>query len=144
MKKRLFLILLHIFFQVGLILAQPVPGSYYEFMDAVKDMPAGHDKTSLIIYRPENKGVMNDIRCYLKLTDKNAIRQLEYIKQIYKPNGLIAIQDKKELRRLHNESPDFADCSMMALYAINYCSSSFIKHSFETESFVETEFDLFD
>ena len=69
MKKRLFLILLHIFFQVGLIFAQPVPGSYYDFMDAVKDMPAGHDKTSLIIYRPENKGVMNDIRCYLKLTN---------------------------------------------------------------------------
>ena len=69
MKKKIFLILLPIFFQVELIFAQPVPGSYYEFMDAVKDMPAGHDKTSLIIYRPENKGVMNDIRCYLKLTD---------------------------------------------------------------------------
>ena len=31
---------------------------------------------------------------YLKLTDKNAIRQLEYIKKIYRPNGLISIQDK--------------------------------------------------
>ena len=35
---------------------------------------------------------------YLKLTDKNAIRQLEYIKKVYKPNGLIGIQDKKEMQ----------------------------------------------
>ncbi len=68
MKKR-FLFVTVLFLQSILFFAQPVPGSYYEFMDAVKDMPAGHDKTSLIIYRPENKGVMNDIRCYLKLTD---------------------------------------------------------------------------
>ena len=81
---------------------------------------------------------------YLKLTDKNAIRQLEYIKKIYKPNGLIAIQDKKEIRKLHNESPDFADCVMMALYAINYCSSAIIKHSCEYPSFVESDFDIFD
>ena len=53
----------------GFVRAQPVPGSYYDFMDAVKDMPAGHDKTSLIIYRQDNKGVMNDIRCFLKLED---------------------------------------------------------------------------
>lgn len=81
---------------------------------------------------------------YLKLTDKHAIRQLEYIKKIYKPNGLIAIQDKKELRKLHNESPDFADCAMMAVYAINYCSSVVIKHSQENNSFVENDFDIFD
>ena len=68
MKKR-FLFVTVLFLQNILFFAQPVPGSYYEFMDAVKDMPAGHDKTSLIIYRPENKGTMNDIRCYLKLTD---------------------------------------------------------------------------
>lgn len=81
---------------------------------------------------------------YLKLTDKNAIRQLEYIKKIYKPNGLIAIQDKKEIRKIHNESPDFADCVMMALYAINYCSSIIIKHSQEYSCFVESDFDIFD
>lgn len=49
--------------------SQPVPGSYYEFIDATKDMQAGFDKTSLIIYRAENKGVMNDIRCFLRLQD---------------------------------------------------------------------------
>ena len=51
--------------------AQPVPGSYYDFIDATKDMPAGHDKTSLIIYRPDNTGVLNDIRCFLRLEDEN-------------------------------------------------------------------------
>ena len=53
------------------VFSQPVPGSYYDFIDATKDMPAGHDKTSLIIYRPDNVGVLNDIRCFLRLEDKN-------------------------------------------------------------------------
>ena len=52
------------------VFAQPVPGSYYDFIDATKDLPAGHDKTSLIIYRPENTGVLNDIRCFLRLEDE--------------------------------------------------------------------------
>ena len=50
--------------------SQPVPGSYYDFIDATKDLPAGHDKTSLIIYRPDNLGVLNDIRCFLRLQDE--------------------------------------------------------------------------
>ncbi len=82
---------------------------------------------------------------YLKLTDKNAIRQLEYIKKVYKPNGLIAIQDKKEIRKLHNESPDFADCAMMALYAINYCSNSIIRsYAEEISSNVQADFEPFE
>ncbi len=81
---------------------------------------------------------------YLKLTDKQGIRQLEYIKKIYKPNGLIAIQDKKEIRKLHNESPDYADCIMMALYAINYCSKTIISEYENQNSFVESEFEPFD
>ena len=81
---------------------------------------------------------------YLKLTDKNAIRQLEYIKKTYKPNGVIAIQDKKEIRKLHNESPDFADCVMMALYAINYCSNRLIYDGHAPETFVESDFEPFD
>ena len=52
------------------LFSQPVPGSYYDFIDATKDMPAGHDKTSLIIYRPDNIGVLNDIRCFLRLEDE--------------------------------------------------------------------------
>ena len=57
-------------FTFSLLTAQPVPGSYYDFLDATKDMPAGHDKTSLIIYRPDNIGVLNDICCFLRLEDE--------------------------------------------------------------------------
>ncbi len=81
---------------------------------------------------------------YLKLCDKTTLRQLEYIKKVYKPNGLIAIQDKKEIRKLHSESPDFADCAMMALYAINYCLNRVIINNSNYEAFVETEFELFE
>lgn len=80
---------------------------------------------------------------YLKLTDKNSIRQLEYIKKIYKPNGLIAIQDKKDLRALHSESPDFADCAMMALYAINYCSNRLIQEYQYESNIVDSDFEPF-
>lgn len=52
------------------LFAQPVPGSYYDFIEATKNLPAGHDKTSLIIYRPDNVGVLNDIRCFLRLEDE--------------------------------------------------------------------------
>jgi len=81
---------------------------------------------------------------YLKLTDKNAIRQLEYLKKCYRPNGLISIQDKKEIRKLHNESPDYADCVMMALYAINYCSNIVFQESNSVSNFVDSEFEPFD
>ena len=81
---------------------------------------------------------------YLKLTDKNSIRQLEYIKKIYKPNGLIGIQDKKEIRKLHSESPDFADCTMMALYAINFCTKTIIEENYAQSSFLESEFEPFE
>ncbi|MBQ7287569.1 MAG: PBSX family phage terminase large subunit [Candidatus Gastranaerophilales bacterium] len=81
---------------------------------------------------------------YLKLSDKNAIRQLEYIKKIFKPNGVIAIQDKKEIRKLHSQSPDFADCVMMAFYAINYCSNSYAVAYSTYDTTVEAEFEPFD
>lgn len=57
-------------FMCGALFAQPVPGSYYDFMDAVEDMPVQHDKQSLIIYRPDNTGNMNYIRCFLRLQDE--------------------------------------------------------------------------
>lgn len=80
---------------------------------------------------------------YLKLTDKNTCRQLEYLKKIYKPNGLIAIQDKKEIRKLHAESPDYADCAMMAIYAINYLSKNLIQSNVDN-CYVESEFEPFE
>ena len=67
--KQPFLILLILLFSATLS-GQPVPGSYYDFIDATKDLPAGHDKTSLILYRPDNTGVLNDIRCFLRLQDE--------------------------------------------------------------------------
>ena len=60
-----------LFFILSPLFSQPVPGSYHDFIDATKDMPAGHDKTSLIIYRPDNEGVLNDIRCFLRIEDEN-------------------------------------------------------------------------
>ncbi|MBR1617088.1 phage terminase large subunit [bacterium] len=82
---------------------------------------------------------------YLKLTDKNTVRQLEYIKKIYRPNGLISIQDKKEIRKLQGESPDFADCSMMALYAINYCTNVMVQNMQQiADCTVDSEFEPFD
>ena len=59
-----------LFFLFSALAAQPVPGSYYDFIDATKDLPAGHDKTSLIIYRPDNLGVLNDIRCFLRIENE--------------------------------------------------------------------------
>ena len=83
-------------------------------------------------------------RGYLKLTDKNTIRQLEYIKKVYRPNGLISIQDKKEIRKLHSESPDFADCVMMAIYAINFCSNVIYQNHSEYDKNVESDFNPFE
>ena len=65
--RKVFFVLLIV---IAPLFAQPVPGSYYDFLDATKDLPAGHDKTSLIIYRPNNIGVLNDIRCFLRLEDE--------------------------------------------------------------------------
>ena len=69
-KPHFIIILLSLLISAS-VFAQPVPGSYYDFIDATKDMPAGHDKQSLIIYRPDNIGVLNDIRCFLRLEDEN-------------------------------------------------------------------------
>ena len=65
--RKVFFVLLIV---IAPLFAQPVPGSYYDFLDATKDLPAGHDKTSLIIYRPDNIGVLNDIRCFLRLENE--------------------------------------------------------------------------
>lgn len=64
---------------------------------------------------------------WIKLTCENAMRQFEYIKRVYKPNGLIYIQDKKDIRKEQSESPDFSDTTMMGIYAIVYHSHLFTK-----------------
>lgn len=64
---------------------------------------------------------------WLRLTCENSARQLEYIKRIYKPNGLVFIQSKKDIRKEQSESPDFADSLMMGVYAIVHHSDLFSK-----------------
>lgn len=85
---------------------------------------------------------------WLKLTCENSCRQLEYIKRVYKPSGLIYIQDKKEIRKEQSESPDFADTVMMAIYAINYHSHLFEKRNKpaknSSEQTIKTDFDPFE
>lgn len=71
MNKRFLIFAFTIIFSLFYVQAQPVPGSYYDFVEATKDMPVTHDKQKLIIYRPENTGTMNDIRCFLKLEDED-------------------------------------------------------------------------
>lgn len=82
---------------------------------------------------------------WLKLSDKETIRQVEYIKKSYKPNGLIYIQDKKELRKEYGESPDYADSLMMGIYAINFHNNLLNKElSINNEiNRIESDFDPF-
>lgn len=54
----------------NLLSAQPMPGSLQGLLDATKDMDVGFNPTTLIIYRPQNSGQMNDIRCFLRLEDE--------------------------------------------------------------------------
>lgn len=80
---------------------------------------------------------------WLKLTCENSCRQLEYIKKVYKPSGIIFIQDKKEIRKEQSESPDFADTVMMAIYAIVYYPHLFATEHQEQQMQIETDFDPF-
>lgn len=58
---------------------------------------------------------------FLKLNCQNSARQIEYMKTKWNPNsGRVFILDKKEIRKEQNESPDFADALMMAIYGIYY------------------------
>lgn len=58
---------------------------------------------------------------FLKLTCQNTARQLEYMVTKWNPNsGRVFMLDKKELRKLHNESPDYSDTLMMGVYGLYY------------------------
>ena len=45
-----------------------------------KDEPLHHNPWELIIYRPENAGDMNDVRCYLKVEDAETGEDVTYTK----------------------------------------------------------------
>lgn len=83
---------------------------------------------------------------WLKLTCENSSRQLEYLKRVYKPSGLIFIQDKHDIRKEQSESPDFADAVMMAIYAIVYHAHLFQKQlqGNTVKSILKNDFNPFD
>ena len=82
---------------------------------------------------------------WLKINCENTIRQLEYIKRDFKPNGLTYIQNKKDIRKEQAESPDFADTLMMAVYAIVYYSHILnAKYEKSSNTFINSDFNPFD
>ena len=81
---------------------------------------------------------------WLKLNDKQTIKQLEYIKKVYKPSHQIFIQEKKEIRKERGESPDFADSLMMGIYAINYHLNLLCADVSSSQTTVQSDFDPFD
>ncbi|MBC6712936.1 hypothetical protein [Treponema sp. Marseille-Q3903] len=68
--KRFCLLLTSLFFS-AVVFAQPVSGSFYDFIDQTQEMPVKPNPTTLIIYRLESRYEMNEIRCWLKLEDEN-------------------------------------------------------------------------
>ena len=68
MKKILSLIFSILFLTT--LSAQPMPGSLQDIWEATKDKPVTVNPYTLIIYRPQNNGIINNIRCFLKLEDE--------------------------------------------------------------------------
>ncbi len=62
-------------------------------------------------------------------------------------SGSILIMDKKEIRKEQNESPDYSDTLMMAIYGIYFYPHYFISNR-GREDFsnfkLDTEFDIYD
>lgn len=77
------------------------------------------------------------IECgYLKLNCQNSARQIEYMKTKWSPNsGRVFILDKKEIRKEQNESPDFADALMMAVYGIYYHPQYLLSHNNDIKTY---------
>lgn len=84
---------------------------------------------------------------YLKLNCQNTARQIEYMKTKWSPtSGKVFILDKKEIRKEQNESPDFADTLMMAIYGIFYYPQYFLSPQGKnniTDFKVESDFDIY-
>ena len=84
---------------------------------------------------------------FLRLNNQNTARQIEYIKTKWSPqSGRVYIMDKKEIRKEQNESPDFADALMMAVYGMYFYPHYFvdIKGSSAVQSFqLNTDFDIY-
>ena len=68
--KKSFLFTVFVFLFLQILPAQPLPGSYYDFIEQTENMEVKPNPATLIIYRPENKGQMNEIRCFLRIQDE--------------------------------------------------------------------------
>ena len=58
-----------------------IDGSYKDFVEQTKDMDVKHNPLNLIIYRPENKYELNDIRAFIQIFDLNG-NEVTYDKSI--------------------------------------------------------------
>lgn len=59
------------------LFSQGIKGvSYYDIINQEKE--PGHDPTKLIIYRPENNGDLNTVRCWVKLEDAETGEDVTY------------------------------------------------------------------
>lgn len=84
---------------------------------------------------------------FLKLNCLNTARQLEYMKIKYNPqSGLIFILNKKDLRKEHNESPDYSDALMIGVYGIYYHTWMLTQKSNKSSGGfkLNTDFELYD
>ena len=82
---------------------------------------------------------------FLRINDKDAIAQLEYIKIDERRNGKIYIQAKKDMKSENGESPDNADSLMMGIYALNYHSDMATKsYGGNATVMLDTSYDPFD
>ena len=68
--KKSFLFTVFVFLFLQILPAQPLPGSYYDFIEQTENMEVKPNPATLIIYRPENKGQMNEIRCFLRIQNE--------------------------------------------------------------------------
>lgn len=85
---------------------------------------------------------------FLKLNCRQTARQLEYMKLNWNPKtGKIYIWSKDEIRKEHNESPDYSDTLMMAIYGINYYPQYFVNSENiknHQSCQMNTDFELYD
>ena len=69
--KRLTTAFITIFLLTAATIAQPMPGSLQQLWEETKDKDVTPNPRTLIIYRPQNNGAINDVRCFLRLEDEN-------------------------------------------------------------------------
>lgn len=69
--KRYYGILITLVLLTATAMTQPMPGSLQQLWEDTKDKDVTPNPRTLIIYRPQNNGTINDVRCFLRLEDEN-------------------------------------------------------------------------